>query len=113
MPLYIVSLKLSLKRKRQHLLSKSEFPLPLLQRHGYAHASAVKLYNILNGVFTMAFLDDSIPLNPMLKVKRPAPRKDEKKQEEGDKALTVQELSRVLSSVKQEPLKWQAYINCC
>lgn len=81
------------------------------QRRGYAHASAVKLYNILNGVFTMAFLDDSIPLNPMLKVKRPAPRKGETVQEEGDKALTVQELSRVLSCVTQEPLKWQAYIN--
>ena len=81
------------------------------QRRGYAHASAVKLFNILNGIFTMAFLDDSIKINPMLKVKRPAPRKDEKKQEEGDKALTVQELSRVLSCVTQEPLKWQAYIN--
>lgn len=81
------------------------------QRRGYAHASAVKLYNIMNGVFTMAFLDDSIPNNPMLKVKRPAPRKDEKVQEEGDKAFTVQELSRVLSCVLQEPLKWQAYIN--
>ena len=81
------------------------------QRRGYAHASAVKLYNIMNGVFTMAFLDDSIKLNPMLKVKRPAPRKDEKKQEEGDKAFTVQELARVLSCVMQEPLKWQAYIN--
>lgn len=81
------------------------------QRRGYAHASAVKLYNILNGVFTMAFLDDSIPLNPMLKVKRPAPRKGETVQEEGDKALTVQELSRVLSCVTKEPLKWQAYIN--
>ena len=81
------------------------------QRRGYAHASAVKLYNILNGVFTMAFLDDSIKLNPMLKVKRPAPRKGETVQEEGDKALTVQELSRVLSCVMQEPLKWQAYIN--
>lgn len=81
------------------------------QRRGYAHATAVKCYNILNGVFTMAFMDDTITINPMLKVKRPAPRKDEKKQEEGDKALTVQELSRVLSCVMQEPLKWQAYIN--
>lgn len=81
------------------------------QRRGYAHASAVKLYNIINGVFEMAFLDDSIPMNPMLKVKRPAPRKGETVKEEGDKALTVQELSRVLSCVQQEPLKWQTYIN--
>lgn len=39
------------------------------QKAGYAHASAVKLYNILNGIFEMAFLDDSIPMNPMMKVK--------------------------------------------
>lgn len=81
------------------------------QRAGYAHATAVKLYNILNGLFEMAFLDDSIPMNPMLKVKRPAPRKGEKPAEESEKALTVKELVHVLDSVKQEPLKWQAYIN--
>lgn len=80
------------------------------QRQGYAHASAVKLYNILSGVFQMAFLDDSIPMNPMLKVKRPAPRKGEAK-DETDKALTVEQLRTVLSSVAQEPLKWQVYIN--
>ena len=60
------------------------------QKAGYAHASAVKLYNILNGIFEMAFMDDSIPLSPMLKVKRPAPRKDEHTAEETDKALTVE-----------------------
>ena len=81
------------------------------QRKGYAHASAVKLYNILNGLFDMAFMDDSIPVNPLLKVKRPAPRKDESPKEESEKALTVKELSVVLSCVAQEPLKWQAYIN--
>lgn len=81
------------------------------QKAGYAHASAVKLYNILNGVFEMAFLDDSIPMNPMMKVKRPAPRKDEQPQEEPEKALTVDQLRHVLSCVAEEPLKWQAYIN--
>ena len=81
------------------------------QRAGYAHATTVKLYNILNGIFEMAFLDDSIPMNPMLKVKRPAPRKGEQVQEEGEKALTVQELAHVLSCAAQEPLKWRAYIN--
>ncbi len=81
------------------------------QKAGYAHATAVKLYNILNGMFGMAFLDDSIPMNPMLKVKRPTPRKGEQQREEGDKALTVGELAQVLSYVEQEPLKWRAYIN--
>lgn len=81
------------------------------QKAGYAHTTAVKLYNILNGVLEMAFLDDSIPMNPMLKVKRPAPRKGEQVQEKGEKALTAQELAHVLSCAAQEPLKWRAYIN--
>lgn len=81
------------------------------QQSGKAHSSALTLYVVLNGIFEMAFLDDSIPLSPMLKVKRPAPRKDEAPKEESSKALTVQELRSVLSYVAQEPLKWQAYIN--
>ncbi len=81
------------------------------QKAGYAHATVIKLYNVLNGVFQMAFLDDSIAANPMLKVRRPAPRKDERTQEEESKAFTVSELSRVLSCAEQEPLKWRAYIN--
>lgn len=80
------------------------------QKAGYAHATAVKLYNILNGVFEMAFLDDSIPMNPMLKVKRPVPRKGEQAQE-GTQALTAKELAHALSCVENEPLKWRAYIN--
>ena len=81
------------------------------QRAGYAHATAVKLYNILNGVFEMAFLDDSISMNPMLKVKRPAPRKGEQPKEEADRAFTVQELGYILSCAAQEPLQWQTYIS--
>lgn len=80
------------------------------QKAGYAHATAVKLYNILNGVFEMAFLDDSIPMNPLLKVKRPVPRKGEQAQEE-TKALTAKELAYALSCVENEPLKWRVYMN--
>lgn len=81
------------------------------QKKGYAHATCVKLYNILNGLFDMAFLDDSIPVSPMLKVKRPAPRKNEPIKEESEKAFTAAELAKVLSCVAEEPLKWQVYIN--
>lgn len=81
------------------------------QKNGKSHSSAVKLYNILNGIFKMAFLDDSIPTNPMLKVARPKPRKDERAQEEGGKAFTVQELRYILKCLEDEPLKWQVYIN--
>lgn len=80
------------------------------QKAGYAHTSCVKLYNILNGIFEMAFLDDSIPINPLLKVKRPAPRKGERAQEE-TKALTAKELAHVLSCVENEPMKWRVYMN--
>lgn len=81
------------------------------QKGGKAHSSAVKLYNILNGIFKMAFLDGSINENPMLRVSRPTPRKDERPQEECDKSYTVQQLRHILKSLENEPLKWQAYIN--
>lgn len=81
------------------------------QKAGYAHASAIKLYNIIAGLFQMAFLDDSIHTNPMLRVKRPAPRKGEQVDEDGEKALTAPELAHVLDCAAQEPLKWQVYIN--
>lgn len=81
------------------------------QKSGHAHASAVKLYNILNGIFQMAFLDDTIKANPMLKVKRPSPRKEEKAQDESDKAYTVQQLHYILQCLENESLKWQTYVN--
>lgn len=81
------------------------------QKRGYAHASCVKLYNILNGIFQMAFMDDSIESNPMLKVRRPAPRKDEQAVDETEKAFTVAEMNNVLACVEQEPVKWQVFIH--
>lgn len=80
------------------------------QRTGKSHATCVKLYNILNGLFQMAFLDDSIQINPMLKVKRPVPRKDETAVDEAEKAYTVDEMRRILKCLKEEPLKWRTYI---
>lgn len=59
----------------------------------------------------MAFLDDSIQENPMLRVTRPKPRKNEHVQEESEKAYTVQQLRHILQYLEDEPLKWQAYIN--
>ena len=60
------------------------------QRAGHAHASCIKCFNILNGFFQMAFLDESIKQNPMLRVQRPKPKKGETAQDESDKAYTVQ-----------------------
>lgn len=82
------------------------------QKKGYAQATVTKLYNILNGIFKMAFMDDSIPTNPMLKVAKPKIRKDEKNQvkDESEKALTVEQLQYVLSCVDKEDLKWRTFI---
>lgn len=80
------------------------------QRTGKSHATCVKLFNILNGLFKMAFLDDSVSTNPMLRVKRPAPRKDEQAKDESALAYTVEELRRILKCLESEPLKWRAFI---
>lgn len=78
---------------------------------GHSHGSTIKLYNVLNGLFDAAFMDDTIEFNPMLKVKRPKQSKDERAVSEADKAFTAEELNRILSCVSKEPLKWQAFIH--
>lgn len=79
-------------------------------RKDHSYASTIKVYNILNGLFEMALFDDSIPISPMQKVKRPKQRKDEKAISEADKALSAEELNSVLDCVASEPLKWQAFV---
>ncbi len=76
----------------------------------HAHSSTIKLYNILNGIFKMATKDDSIAVNPMTKIDRPTPKKDEVPKEETEKAYTENELFHILECVDTLPLKWQAYI---
>ena len=72
------------------------------QKKGFAHSSCIKLYNILKGLFEMAFLDDSVPISPMLKVKRPGQKKEAVKKPESEKALTAEEAHYVLSCVEAE-----------
>ena len=79
------------------------------QKAGYAHATTIKLYNVLNGIFQMAFLDDTIPFNPMLKVKRPTPRKAEQI-ETVEQAYTVDEMKFIFSCLEKEPLKWRVFV---
>ena len=81
-----------------------------LQTAGKAHASCVKVYAVLNSVFKSAFLDDSITSNPMLKVQRPKPRKDEKDDSKSAEAYTIGEVKALFAALDNEPLKWRAYI---
>ncbi len=78
------------------------------QATGKAHTSCVKVYALMNCIFESAFLDDTIINNPMLKVRRPKPRKDEKGQTTTD-SFTVEETKHILSILETEPLKWKVY----
>lgn len=79
------------------------------QSAGYAFSSVKLLYSVLGGIFNMAFMGDAIQANPMHKVERPKPpRADEA--ETGVRALSADELRRVLSCADSEPLLWRAYI---
>lgn len=79
------------------------------QSTGKSHASCVKLYTVLKLLFKMAYLGDSIDHNPMDKVQRPKPRKDEIKRSEVD-FFTAEELRYILECLEKEPLKWRALI---
>ncbi len=80
-----------------------------MQRKGKATATVVKTYSILCNLFKMAYLSDMISHNPMDKVERPKPRKDETKPKEAE-AYTAQEIRVILDALENEPLKWRAYI---
>lgn len=79
------------------------------QAQGKAHASVVKLYAILHSLFKMAYMTEVVERNPMDKVARPKPRKDEQKGKTCE-AYTADELRRILLCLEDEPLKWQAYV---
>ena len=79
------------------------------QEQGQSVASVVRLYTVLNLLFKMAYRDDTITRNPMDKVDRPKPRKDEKNAQEVE-AFTADELRYILTCLEREPLKWKAMI---
>lgn len=81
-----------------------------IQAQGRSHSTAVKVYTVLHTMFKMAYLADTIPRNPMDKVARPVPRKDEIRATEAQ-ALTVEELQTVLAALEAEPLKWRALVH--
>lgn len=81
-----------------------------MQAQGRANATAVKVYTILKGLFKMAYLADMIDRNPMDKVERPRPRKDELKPAEAE-AYTSGEVRAILECLEGEPLKWRAFIH--
>ena len=79
------------------------------QATGRAHGTVVKLYTVLKSLFKMAYMNDLMDRNPMDKVERPKPRKDEVKQE-GVEAYTAADVWRILDCLSREPLKWQVLV---
>lgn len=80
-----------------------------MQSQGKAHGTVVKTYTVLQAVFKKAYMTDVIDRNPMDKVERPRPRKDEKKVAAAD-AYTAKELQYILSCLNDEPLKWRTMV---
>ena len=83
------------------------------QREGYSYGSTIKLYNILNGIFKMAYFDYTIESKPMERVQRPACPRTELSVPESQKALTVEQLRYCLSCLEKISLKWKTYITLC
>ena len=81
-----------------------------IQAEGKAHSTVIKVYTILHSFFKMAYLGDMIPRNPMDKVERPKPRKDEVKAD-GPLSYTPAEVQTIITALEREPLKWQALVH--
>lgn len=81
-----------------------------IQSEGKAHATVVKVYTILLGLFKLAYMGDMIDRNPMDKVERPKPRKEEAKATEPE-AYTVAEVQQIMECLEREPLKWRVLVS--
>ena len=82
-----------------------------MQAAGKAQATCVKAYTVLKSLFKMAYITDLIDRDPMGKVERPKPRKDELKKPTEAESYTAGELKYILDCLQHEPLKWQAYMS--
>ena len=89
--------------------SEIEALLLSMQASGKANGTVVKVYTILSGLFKLAYRTDQIDKNPMEKVDRPKPRKDEIISSEME-AYTPEELRHILACLEKEPLKWKAFV---
>lgn len=81
-----------------------------IQTEGKAHSTVIKVYTILHSLFKMAYLGDMIERNPMDKVERPKPRKDEIKATE-PAAFTAAEVQKIVDCLEREPLKWRTLVH--
>ena len=78
------------------------------QASDLSHSTVIGLYVTANQLFTMAYMEDAIPHNPLDKVKRPRQKKDDKRSDPA--RFTVEEVREIKKCLANEPLKWQALV---
>ncbi|MCD8100873.1 MAG: site-specific integrase [Oscillospiraceae bacterium] len=79
-------------------------------QRNHAYSSTLKFYVLLSSVFKMAYLNDVIENNPMLKVPRPQPKRGEKTKSEPT-SYSVREVQYIFKCLENEPLKWRCFIH--
>lgn len=79
------------------------------QKSDISHSLLLGIHTTANLLFEMAYLQDIISVNPMLRVKRPKQKKDDRKAKMVE-ALTVEQLNDVLNYADREPLKWRCFV---
>lgn len=80
-----------------------------LKKEGLKNSSVIKHYTILNSIFKMANMIDQLPVNPIDRIQRPTPRKDEVKRNKPE-AFTEEEVIFLEHCMTDAPLKWQAFV---
>lgn len=80
-----------------------------MQSQGKAHGICVKVYTILHSLSKIAYMSNVVATNPMDKVERPRPRKDELKEKDVE-AYTTEEVQRIFAALENEPLKWRVLL---
>lgn len=73
-----------------------------------SYGTIIKHYTVLHSLFRVAYMDAVVEVNPMDRVERPKPRKDDQAPE--IKALDATEARRLLKCLESEPLQWQVII---
>ena len=99
------------ERKMQEI-TRAELEALLLGElnSGKAESTISAVYVTLRQMFESAEDSELIRSNPMQKVKKPRRNKADTKDTAQVEAFSVEEMQHILEYLKNEPLKWQAYI---
>lgn len=99
------------ERKMQEV-TRAELEALLLDElnSGKSESTISAVYVTLRQMFESAEDSELIRSNPMQKVKKPRRNKADTKDATQVEAFSIEEMQHILECLKNEPLKWQAYI---